>query len=212
MYSVCFFHNNYGLFYVQRTVRKCWKRLTSGEGSFSVQGTALPSHLRKLVFSAYTNIPPSTSPHHPIMGLWLGEPGTGITVGGPRERVHSPWLLKLENTQAGAFQVRSKEHWLSQGHGKLGHLPAGQSGSPCGLPGFTAPAREGGPEVCVRRTARRAHAVLQQPEGSQNSWKCSRVTSCTYCLRRKDTSTGVRMRTQEFSRGLLKHIKLATAT
>lgn len=36
------------------------------------------------------------------------------------KKVHSPWLLKLENTQAGVFQVKSKEHWLSQGHGKTG--------------------------------------------------------------------------------------------
>lgn len=72
------------------------KRLTSEEGSFSVQGIALPSHLRKLVFSANTNIPPSTSPNHPIMGIWLGEPGTGITVGGPNEK----------GTLAVAFETR----------------------------------------------------------------------------------------------------------
>lgn len=56
------------------------------EGGFGIQVTALPSHLRKLVFRAYTNTHPLTSSNHPIMGIWLGETGTGITVGGPSEK------------------------------------------------------------------------------------------------------------------------------
>lgn len=32
--------------------------------------------------------------------------------------VHESWLVKLENTHARVFQVKSKEHLLSWGHGK----------------------------------------------------------------------------------------------
>ena len=55
------------------------------EGGFRGRGTVLPSHCRKLVFSPYTNSHPSASPNHPMVGIWLGEAGTGITVGGPSE-------------------------------------------------------------------------------------------------------------------------------
>lgn len=63
------------------------------------------------------------------MGIWLEETGTAITVGGPSKK--GPLGMAFEtrkHTQARVFQVKSKEHLLSQGHGKLGHLPAEDSG------------------------------------------------------------------------------------
>ena len=54
------------------------KSLSRGEGELQVQVTVLPSHLRKLISNASTNT-------HPVRGIWLGETGTGFSVGGPSQ-------------------------------------------------------------------------------------------------------------------------------